>query len=335
MLVGATPRFVDVALDTGLMGAAEVEAAVSDEDAGDRGRPPVRSAHGHGRPRPMCDATRLGADRGRRSGTRGDMARHPRGRLRRCRLLQLLSRQEPREPSAMPARWSPRTSASPSASARCATTAGPEAPQDRHYDHVRIGTNSRLDTIQAVTLSAKLPASRPVERGPPPTGPAVRRGAPDPRRCRCGSSRPCSRGPPPDGGQGPAAGSRAGRARCPRHRHRRPLPDARATSWSRTGTGRRAVCRTWRPWPDRSCPCRCIRDFPTPTCCGSVKRSRTSRPTWSPPVTGAESETAAGLPRPRRTAGPTARGGGDSCAAGRWSTAGAASANGWRPATTS
>ena len=33
----------------------------------------------------------------------------------------------------------------------------PGSSAERHYDHVRIGTNSRLDTVQAVTLSAKLP----------------------------------------------------------------------------------------------------------------------------------------------------------------------------------
>ncbi len=155
VLVGATPRFVDVALDTGLMGAAEVEAAVTartrailavhlfgqltDMDA--LGRCATRhglvliedAAQAHGATWRGIRAGGFGAVGcfsfypGKNLGAFGDAGAVVTSDQRIAERIRSM-RDHGR----------------------------PGGSEDRHYDHVRIGTNSRLDTIQAVTLSAKL-----------------------------------------------------------------------------------------------------------------------------------------------------------------------------------
>jgi len=156
VLVGATPRFVDVALDTGLMGAAEVEAAVSDKtraivavhlfgqltDMDALGRCATRhglvliedAAQAHGASWRGIRAGSFGAVGcfsfypGKNLGAFGDagaVVTSDRRIAERIRSMRDHGR--------------------------------PGGAAERHYDHVRIGTNSRLDTVQAVTLSAKLP----------------------------------------------------------------------------------------------------------------------------------------------------------------------------------
>lgn len=156
VLVGGTPRFVDVALDTGLMGAAEVEAAVTDRtraivavhlfgqlaDMDALGRCATRhglvliedAAQAHGATWRGIRAGGFGAVGcfsfypGKNLGAFGDagaVVTSDRGIAERIRSMRDHGR--------------------------------PGGSAERHYDHVRIGTNSRLDTVQAVTLSAKLP----------------------------------------------------------------------------------------------------------------------------------------------------------------------------------
>ena len=153
--VGATPRFVDVALDTGLMGADEVEAAVSDRtraivavhlfgqltDMDALGRCATRhglvliedAAQAHGATWRGIRAGGFGAVGcfsfypGKNLGAFGDagaVVTSDQGIAERIRSMRDHGR--------------------------------PGGSEDRHYDHVRIGTNSRLDTVQAVALSAKL-----------------------------------------------------------------------------------------------------------------------------------------------------------------------------------
>ncbi|KAA1397723.1 DegT/DnrJ/EryC1/StrS family aminotransferase [Aeromicrobium ginsengisoli] len=155
VLVGATPRFVDVALDTGLMGAAEVEAAVSDRtraiiavhlfgqltDMDALGRCATQhglvliedAAQAHGATWRGIRAGSFGAVGcfsfypGKNLGAFGDagaVVTSDEGIAERIRSMRDHGR--------------------------------PGGAEDRHYNHVRIGTNSRLDTVQAVTLSAKL-----------------------------------------------------------------------------------------------------------------------------------------------------------------------------------
>lgn len=155
VLVGATPRFVDVALDTGLMGAAEVEAAVSDRtraivavhlfgqltDMDALGRCATRhglvliedAAQAHGATWRGIRAGDFGAVGcfsfypGKNLGAFGDagaVVTSDQSIAERIRSMRDHGR--------------------------------PQGSGERHYDHVLIGTNSRLDTVQAVTLSAKL-----------------------------------------------------------------------------------------------------------------------------------------------------------------------------------
>lgn len=154
-LVGATPRFVDVSLDTGLMGAAEVEAAVTDRtraivavhlfgqltDMDALGRCATQhglvliedAAQAHGATWRGIRAGGFGAVGcfsfypGKNLGAFGDagaVVTSDQGIAERIRSMRDHGR--------------------------------PGGSEERHYDHVRIGTNSRLDTVQAVTLSAKL-----------------------------------------------------------------------------------------------------------------------------------------------------------------------------------
>ena len=156
VLVGATPRFVDVDLRTGLMGAAEVESAVSDRtraivavhlfgqltDMDALGRCATRhglvliedAAQAHGATWRGVRAGGFGAVGcfsfypGKNLGAFGDagaVVTSDQGIAERIRSMRDHGR--------------------------------PGSSAERHYDHVRIGTNSRLDTVQAVTLSAKLP----------------------------------------------------------------------------------------------------------------------------------------------------------------------------------
>jgi len=156
VLVGAIPRFVDVDLHTGLMGAAEVEAAVSDRtraivavhlfgqltDMDALGRCATQhglvliedAAQAHGATWRGIRAGGFGAVGcfsfypGKNLGAFGDagaVVTSDEGIAERIRSMRDHGR--------------------------------PGGSEDRHYDHVRIGTNSRLDTVQAVTLSAKLP----------------------------------------------------------------------------------------------------------------------------------------------------------------------------------
>ena len=156
VLAGATPRFADVALDTGLMGADEVEAAMSDKtraivavhmfgqlaDMDALGRCATRhgqvliedAAQAHGATWRGIRAGGFGAVGcfsfypGKNLGAFGDAGavvtsdRHIDERIRSMR-----------------------------------DHGRPGGAGIGHYAHVRIGTNSRLDTVQAVTLSAKLP----------------------------------------------------------------------------------------------------------------------------------------------------------------------------------
>jgi len=155
VLVGATPRFVDVDLATGLMSEAEVEAAVSDRtraiiavhlfgqlaDMDALGRCATRhglvliedAAQAHGATWRGIRAGGFGAVGcfsfypGKNLGAFGDagaVVTSDQGIAERIRSMRDHGR--------------------------------PGGSEERHYDHVRIGTNSRLDTVQAVTLSAKL-----------------------------------------------------------------------------------------------------------------------------------------------------------------------------------
>ena len=156
VLVGATPRFVDVDLGTGLMGADEVDAAVSDRtraivavhlfgqltDMDALGRCATRhglvliedAAQAHGATWRGIRAGSFGAVGcfsfypGKNLGAFGDagaVVTSDQGIAERIRSMRDHGR--------------------------------PGGSAERHYDHVRVGTNSRLDTVQAVTLSAKLP----------------------------------------------------------------------------------------------------------------------------------------------------------------------------------
>ncbi len=155
VLVGATPRFVDVSLETGLMGADEVEAAISERtraiiavhlfgqltDMEALGRCATRhglvliedAAQAHGATWRGIRAGSFGAVGcfsfypGKNLGAFGDagaVVTSDLGIAERIRSMRDHGR--------------------------------PGGSEDRHYNHVRIGTNSRLDTVQAVTLSAKL-----------------------------------------------------------------------------------------------------------------------------------------------------------------------------------
>ena len=156
VLAGATPRFVDVDLGTGLMGAAEVEVAVSDRtraivavhlfgqltDMDALARCATRhglvliedAAQAHGATWRGIRAGGFGAVGcfsfypGKNLGAFGDAGAVVTSDQRIAELIRSM-----------------RDHGRPGGSA------------ERHYDHVRIGTNSRLDTVQAVTLSAKLP----------------------------------------------------------------------------------------------------------------------------------------------------------------------------------
>ncbi len=156
VLAGAIPRFADVALDTGLMGAAEVEAAMSDRtraivavhmfgqltDMDALGRCATRhgrvliedAAQAHGATWRGIRAGGFGAVGcfsfypGKNLGAFGDagaVVTSDRRIAERIRSMRDHGR--------------------------------PGGTGIGHYDHVRVGTNSRLDTVQAVTLSAKLP----------------------------------------------------------------------------------------------------------------------------------------------------------------------------------
>jgi dTDP-4-amino-4,6-dideoxygalactose transaminase len=156
VLVGATPRFVDVDLDTGLMGAAQVDAAVTDRTRA------IVAVHLFGQ---LADMDALG-----RCATRHGLV-----------LIEDAAQ-------AHGATWSGIRAGGfgavgcfsfyPGKNLGAFGDAGAVVTSDRriadrvrslrdhgrpgtagggHYDHVRIGTNSRLDTVQAVTLSAKLP----------------------------------------------------------------------------------------------------------------------------------------------------------------------------------
>lgn len=155
VLSGGTPRFVDVALETGLMGVAEVEAAVSDKtraivavhlfgqlaDMDALSRCATRhglvliedAAQAHGATWRGIRAGAFGAVGcfsfypGKNLGAFGDagaVVTSDQGIAERIRSMRDHGR--------------------------------PGGSEERHYDHVRIGTNSRLDTVQAVALSAKL-----------------------------------------------------------------------------------------------------------------------------------------------------------------------------------
>ncbi|MCW2771155.1 MAG: hypothetical protein JWR27_2588 [Aeromicrobium sp.] len=155
VLVGATPRFVDAALDTGLMGAAEVEAALSDrtraivavhlfgqladmdalarcatrhglvliEDAAQAHGATWRGTRAGGFGAVGCFSFYPGKNLGA-FGDAGAVVTSDQGIAERIRSMRDHGR--------------------------------PSDSEGRHYNHVRIGTNSRLDTVQAVTLSAKL-----------------------------------------------------------------------------------------------------------------------------------------------------------------------------------
>ena len=106
VLAGAIPRFADVAPDTGLMGAEQVEAAISDKTRA------IVAVHMFGQ---LTDMDALG-----RCATRhGRVLIEDASASTRARTWERL---------AMPERSSPRIVASPSAFGRCATTAGQAAP---------------------------------------------------------------------------------------------------------------------------------------------------------------------------------------------------------------
>ena len=131
----------------------------------------------------------------------------------------------------------------------------------RKYHHDLVGMNSRLDTLQAVVLRAKLRRLDAVERAAPGRRPPLRRAArgrrrraASRRRCRatstCGTSTWCG---------SPSATAVLARLERGRHRRRHPLPDA--------GPPARRLRRP-RPRPGRlpggrgggrarSCRCRC------------------------------------------------------------------------------
>lgn len=156
VLAGAIPRFADVALDTGLMGADHVEAAMSDKtraivavhmfgqltDMDALGRCATR----HGRVLIEDAAQAHGATwRGIRAGSFGAVgcfSFYPGKNLGAFG-------------DAGAVVTSDRRIAERIRSMR--DHGRPGGAGAGHYDHIRIGTNSRLDTVQAVTLSAKLP----------------------------------------------------------------------------------------------------------------------------------------------------------------------------------
>ena len=156
VLAGATPRFVDVDLATGLMGATQVEAAVTDKtraivavhlfgqltDMDALGRCATRhglvlvedAAQAHGA---TWRGTRAGA-----FGVVGCFSFYPGKNLGAFGDAGAVVTSDDRIAERI----------------RSMRDHGrPGSPGGGHYDHVRIGTNSRLDTVQAVALSAKLP----------------------------------------------------------------------------------------------------------------------------------------------------------------------------------
>ncbi len=156
VLAGAIPRFADVAPDTGLMGAEQVEAAISDKtraivavhmfgqltDMDALGRCATR----HGRVLIEDAAQAHGATwRGIRAGGFGAVgcfSFYPGKNLGAFGDAGAVVTSDRRIAERI---RSMRDHGRPSGAG-----AG-------HYAHVRVGTNSRLDTVQAVTLSAKLP----------------------------------------------------------------------------------------------------------------------------------------------------------------------------------
>ena len=245
LLNGARPVFVDVDPDDLHDGPGQARGGHHAPHEGDPPRPPLRPSGGHGR----------------------HLARSPRATACRC------SRTPPR-PTAP--RWAggarapwatpPASASIPGKNLGAYGDAGhghvgrrrvhrPRAPASRttaagrdKYDNVVLGTNSRLDTLQAAVLRVKLRhldawddgaarARRGLRRGPG--------GRPGPRRRR-GSAR--ARAPPGTSTRCGAAerDAAAGAPQGAGHRHRRalPAPDPPAARDGVRRADRPATCRS-------------------------------------------------------------------------------------------
>lgn len=156
VLAGATPRFVDVDLDTGLMGADEVEAAVSGKTRA------IVAVHLFGQ---LTDMEALGRCATRHGLVLIEDAAQAHGatwrgiRAGSFGVVGCFSFYPGKNLGAFGDAGAVVTSDRAIADRiRSMRDHGrPGSSAERHYDHIRIGTNSRLDTVQAVTLSAKLP----------------------------------------------------------------------------------------------------------------------------------------------------------------------------------
>ena len=239
------PVFCDVDPRDVLRDAETVQAALTPRTKA------VIAVHLFGNVAPVARdrGARRAGRRGRRAG--GGHASAPdgaAGRARHARDVLVLSLEEPRRASATAARSRPTTTRSPSACARCASTA--RATRSRYEE---VGYNSRLDELQAAVLRVLLPHLDALG-GRPPRRPA--------RRYE-------------EAGLGelvalpqPAAGARARLAplrRAPRAR-RRAARGARASAASARAptTARRSTAsRRWRA------------TAPAPSCPAPTRRART------------------------------------------------------------
>ena len=170
---GATPVLVDCADDgTYLIDTAAVAAAVTGRTRA------IIPVHLYGQAAPVEQLLPLAdADRWLGGGGRGPVPGGPPER----RPAPARSRTRPRPASTRARTWAPTATRGPCSPARprwprgCGCSANHGSA--RKYEHQVMGVNSRLDTLQAVVLSAKLRRLRRLERSPAGGGAALRHAA--------------------------------------------------------------------------------------------------------------------------------------------------------------
>ena len=209
------------------------------------------------------------------------------GRLGHARLLQLLPGQEPGRLRRRRA-WSRRTTrrSSPACASSPTTAAAPNK-----YDNVVLGTNSRLDTLQAAVLRVKLRHLDALERASGASGSRAytRALAGAPGLVAPAGARGRALRLAPVHGPRRRTATPAGPPARRGDRHRRPLPAPDPPAARHGGGGRRgrATCRSRSGSPARCCRCR------------STRSCRSRRWSGSPPSSDSVQRTrGAMMPRP-------------------------------------
>ena len=149
---GATPRFADVSDDTLLM-TSRTLAKRSRRAPGRSSSCTLRTDARYGRPRRCRAEGGNSRNRRRRAGARRGMGRPSRGVVRRSGLLQLL----PAKNLGAFGDAGAVVTSRPELADRMRALANHGRSHGRaHYEHEFVGTNSRLDALQAILLSGKL-----------------------------------------------------------------------------------------------------------------------------------------------------------------------------------